>query len=121
MSVFEAHPEATEVVVANLPGGSTLRVHHPSGPRDYTHNVWDEFPDLPFIPVVPGDREAIGWGCYLSEFGSLRGVRNGHIPRNREAWHAAAKVLRGGGVVYVRYELQDYYGKPTWTATGVRS
>lgn len=111
-ALVEAHPTAYEVAILKVPVGAVARVHHPAGPvREYVPPL-----DIPYFVVVPGDRESIGWGWTEGWYGSLRGVRNGHVAMHREAWHAAARLLARADVVYVRYELRDYYGKPTWTA-----
>lgn len=115
-TIVEAHPAAVEVAVVHLPKGSLARVHHPAGTQEYA----PQFPDVPYYVVVPGDREAIGWGWTHGWYGSLTGIRNGHHRLNRDAWHAAARALKTAPVVYVQYEAITYYGKPRWTATSVR-
>ena len=114
--VVEVFPAATEVAVVDLPAGVVAVVHHPGGERrEYSD------PDQAQILVVPGDREAIDWGWSYGWYGSLRGVRNGHRPMNRAAWHEAARAVQAGAdVAYVQYEVRDYYGKPRWTAVAVR-
>lgn len=115
--VVEAYPSAVEVAVVRLPAGAVARVHHPSGVREYEPQLSDEA----FLVVIPGDRDAIGWGWSQGWYETLRGIRNGHRPMNREAWHAAARAVElGAEVVYVRYERVDYHGNPMWTATGIR-
>ena len=115
-TIVEARPAAVEVAVIHLPPGSLARVHHPDGTREYA----PDFPDTPYYVVVPGDVSAIGWGWNVGWYGSLTGVRNGKHRLDRAAWHEAAKALRSASVVYVRYEALAYYGKPRWTATGIR-
>ncbi len=113
--VVEVFPAPTEVALVRVTEGGVARVHHPSGVRDYSD---------PFQPllVVPGDRDVIGWGWAEGWYGSLRGVRNGRHRLDRDAWHAAARVVeQGAGVAYVQYEIRDYYSKPRWTAVGVRT
>ncbi len=112
----EVFPAATEVAVVELPAGVVAVVHHPGGERrEYSD------PEQVQILVVPGDREAIGWGWSYGWYGSLRGVRNGRHRLDRDAWHEAARAVEAGArVAYVRYEVRDYYGKPRWTAVAVR-
>lgn len=115
--VVEAYPFATEVAIVALPAGAVARVHHPSGVREYEPQLGDEA----FLVVIPGDRDAIGWGWSQGWYETPRGLRRGHRPVNRDAWHAAARAIElGAEVVYVRYEQVDYYGKSLWTAVGIR-
>lgn len=110
--LVEASPAEYEVAILKLPVGSVARVHHPAGPvREYVPPL-----DVPYFVVVPGDLETIGWGWTEGWYESLKGIRNGHLEMHREAWHAAARLLARADVVYVRYEVRDYYGKPRWTA-----
>lgn len=111
LHMIEAFPSAYDVAVLKLPPGVTARVHHPAGVREYE-------PPLPtrYFAVAPGERETIGWGWAVGWYESLQGIRNGHHRLDREAWHAAARLLARADVVYVRYEVRDYYGKPRWTA-----
>ena len=104
-------PFAYEVAIVKLPVGATARVHHPAGVREYVPSL-----PIPYFVVVPGDRETIGWGWAVGWYESLRGIRNGRHRLDRDAWHAAARLLARADVVYVRYEVRDYYGKPRWTA-----
>jgi hypothetical protein len=115
-ALVEAYPAPYEVVIVPLGAGGSVRVHHPEGARTYTPDLGD----VPFVAVIPGDKDAIGWGCAVSWYGSLSSARNGKHPLDRDAWHAAAKAARGGGVAYVKYVLRDHYGKPRWTANGYR-
>lgn len=114
--LVEARPTATEVAILALPVGAGARVHHPDGVREYEPAI----DDVPYYVVVPGDKDAIGWGWAVGWFGGLSGIRNGRHRLDRDAWHEAAKALKAGGVAYVMYEARDYFGKPRWTATGVR-
>lgn len=116
--VVEAYPSTTEVAVVSLPAGAVARVHHPSSVvREYEPQLSDEA----ILVVIPGDRDAIGWGYSQGWYKTPRGLRRGHRPMNRDAWHAAARAVElGAEVVYVQYEQVDYYGKPTWTAVGIR-
>jgi hypothetical protein len=114
--VVDVRPAATEVAVIHLPPGSVARVHHPAGHRDYTGS----FHDLPIIMVIPGDRDTIGWGWTHGEYFSLQRIRNGHHQLDRPVWHDAVRAVRGGGVVYIRFEQRDWYGKQRWAATGLR-
>ena len=111
-ALVEAFPAAYEVAILKLAAGTTARVHHPAGPvREYVPPL-----SIPYFAVVPGDVETIEWGWCVGWYESLKGIRNGHHRLNREAWHAAARLLARADVVYVRYEQRDYYGKQTWTA-----
>ncbi|GAA4221396.1 hypothetical protein FHR32_005068 [Streptosporangium album] len=114
--LVEARPTATEVAILHVPAGAVARVHHPAGVREYTPLL----PEESWYAVVPGDKDLIGWGAVPCWYGSLAGIRNGRHRLDRDAWHAAARELRSGGVTYVQYEVRDYYGNPRWTATGVR-
>lgn len=115
--VVEVFPSRTEVAIVHVPQGGVAVVHHRSGVREYTYSL----PDVPTFLVVPGDREAIGWGWSQGWYGSLRGVRNGRHRLDRQAWHDAARAVdRGAQVAYVQYETRDYHGKDRWTAVGVR-
>lgn len=121
LRVVEVFPKETEVAVVQVPEGGVARVHHPSGVREYTPSLVDIPEVASWFLVVPGDREAIGWGWSEGWYGSLRGVRNGHHRLDRDAWHQAARAVERGAVVaYVQYEARDYYGTPRWTAVGVR-
>jgi len=114
--LVEARPSRVEVAILHLPVGCVARVHHPGRVQEYA----PQLPDVAWYAVVPGDREAIGWGWSEGWYGSLTGVRNGKHRLDRDAWHEAAKALRTSSVVYVRYEALTYYGKTRWTATSVR-
>ena len=110
-ATVEVFPFAYEVAIVKLPVGATARVHHPAGLREYVPSL-----PIPYFAVVPGDREAIGWDAVPCWYSSLTGVRNSHHRLDRRAWHDAARLLARADVVYVRYEVRDYYGKPRWTA-----
>jgi hypothetical protein len=111
-----ARPAAEEVAVLYVPAGVAARVHHADGQaREYVPLL----PDESTYVVVPGDAGRIGWGAVPCWHPTLRSLRNGRHETDRDAWHAAARVV-GEGVVYVRYELVTRYGRPRWTATGIR-
>jgi hypothetical protein len=110
-ATVEAFPSAYDIAILKLPIGVTARVHHPAGVREYAPPL-----PVPYFAVVPGDRETIGWGAVPCWYSSLTGVRNGHHRLDRRAWHDAARLLARADLVYVRYEVRDYYGKPRWTA-----
>jgi hypothetical protein len=114
--VVEAFPAVHEIAIVPVPAEGSVRVHHPAGVRTYH----PELPDVPYVVVVPGDGELLGWGWSNGWYGSLAGVRNGHHRLDRDAWHAAARALQGGGVAYVAYAPRLYFGNRRWTATGYR-
>lgn len=110
--LVEAFPGEREVAILRLPAGAVGRVHHPSGlVRDYIGRL-----DIEAFAVVPGDRDAIGWGVAQSWYYDVRGIRNGHRALDRPAWHDAARLLADVPVVYVAYEQVEYFGKQRWTA-----
>ncbi len=112
-----ARPAATEVAVMRIPAEGVGRVHSPAGGhRDFE----PELADVAWWLVVPGDRDAIGWGWAYGWYAAIHGVRNGKHRLDRDAWHQAAREVRHGGVAYVQYEPQEYYRKQRWTAVGVR-
>ncbi|MFI6496826.1 hypothetical protein [Nonomuraea typhae] len=114
--LIEAHPSLFEVAILHVPAGSGARVRHPSGPLDYRQPL----DDLDAYAVVPGDKDAIGWGAVPCWYYSLRGIRNGRHRLDRPAWHSAAALLSSVPVVYVAYERRDYFGRPRWTAVAAR-
>uniref|UniRef100_UPI003F4981D8 hypothetical protein n=1 Tax=Nonomuraea sp. CA-251285 TaxID=3240002 RepID=UPI003F4981D8 len=119
MTVFEAHPAATEVVIASLPSGSVLRVHHPDvGVREYR----SAYSGLSSAVVVPGDCGLLGWGCRDNQYIDLHAVRLRRDKRDRPAWHLAVQLLDvDHGFVYLEHEWQESHGGERWTATGVRT
>lgn len=116
-TAFTASPAADEVLVANLPSGSVLTVHHPDGA---VREVRADFPDGPLIVAVPGAREVIGWGVIFEMYLAVSRIRNGRHRLDRPVWQRAEKAVRSGGIAYVRYEQRDYFGKSRWTAVDVR-
>ncbi|MFD9949997.1 hypothetical protein ACFWYW_28445 [Nonomuraea sp. NPDC059023] len=116
ISLVQAYPSPFEVAVLHLVDGAVARVHHPFGVKDYHPSPFED----EAYAVIPGDKNAIGWGAVPCWHYSLRGIRNGRHRLDRAAWHAAAALLRMGPVVYVTYEERDYYGKPRWTAVAAR-
>ena len=120
MAVVDLYPTPTEVVVFRFPAGTVVRVHHPSGPKEYkdAHDGTDPvLGDLPFSATIPGDRETLGWGCTSVTYFDQRVIAHGRHRRDRHVWQAAVKAIRNGGAVYVQHEQQDYYGKLIWVAT----
>lgn len=113
---LSARPEPYEVVVAHAPAGGVVRVHNPYGYVEFA----SELPDTPLIVVVPGDREVLGWGVNVLRYLALGRIRNGRHKLDRAAWDQAHAAIRRGGLVYVHYEVTEYYGRPRWTATGIR-
>jgi hypothetical protein len=116
--VVDLYPRAADVAVMNLPGGTVAHIHRPG-----THEgpfMGHRDPADPFIATVPGDRDLLGWGAMVCSYGSLRGIRNGHHRRDRAIWHAAARAVERGGVVYVEHEQQAPYSKTVWVAVRVR-
>lgn len=111
-----ARPAVHEVAIVALSPGERVRILHAGQVRDYTPDL----PDVRFFAVVPGDRSAIGWGWSVGWYGSLTGVRNGHHELDRDAWHAATRALRRGGIAYVSYVQRLWFGEPRWTANGYR-
>ncbi|MEV0382305.1 hypothetical protein [Nonomuraea sp. NPDC050643] len=107
-----ARPSVLEVAVLHLPAGSVAVVEHLFGVREYETPL----PDIEWWAVVPGNRDAIAWGAVPCWYGSLRGVRNGRLRLDRDAWHEAARLLRSAPVVYVAYEQVRHYGSWRWTA-----
>jgi hypothetical protein len=103
----------SDVAVVNLPPGTTIRAVRESGEREYR----DTFGEAPVVASLYG--EAFGGAAICS--GGLRGIRNGHHRRDRALWHEAARQVRGGGVVYVEHERQDWYGRQVWVAVRLRA
>jgi hypothetical protein len=118
ISLIDVRPAANEVAIVPTQPGQGVRLHLPTEGREQVYTP--ELDDVPHWVVLPGDRERIGWGYTNGWFQSLTGVRNGHHRVNRDAWHAAANAVKGGGIAYVTYTRRDYYGKPRWTANGYR-
>lgn len=116
-AVVDVCPRRDEVAIVNLPAGSTVRVHSGGGTRDWVSDLGE---DVPFIATIPGDREYIGWGAVIVRYIDIRVVRNGKHRRDRLVWQKAVKSVQRGGVTYLRFEQQDYYGKQVWVATGFR-
>jgi hypothetical protein len=118
MTVMDVSPAPAEVAVVNLPPGTTARVHHAHGVREYQ----GVSPDMATVVVAVGDVGLLGWGAPGVVYLSLQQVRNGRHRLDRDVWHQAIRLIqRGGGVAYVQHEQRDYYGKPRWTAIGVRA
>jgi hypothetical protein len=105
------------VVVANLPARAVLTVKYPDGT---SRELTDDLVEGPLVVVVPGDRDALGWGAYVVHYGATRQIRNGHNRFDRPVWHEAEKAVRHGGIAYVQHEQRDYYGRSRWFAVGVR-
>lgn len=115
--LYEAHPNKDEVVVASLPPGSTLRVHHPQGAAvDYSTAL----PGDPLIIVVVGDTDHLGWGCGENHYMALRAVRNQRHPLDLPVWEQAVRALRRGGVLCIAFRRESYYSGHRWTADHVR-
>lgn len=115
MDVVEIYPAAHDVIVANLPAGTLLRIHHPAGVRDYTAPQGDER----LIAAVPGDRDHLGWGACIIRYSTAHGIRNGHHRLDRPVWHTAHRHVRDGGVAVIRHARHDHYGRPRWAAVSV--
>src|SRR5256885_2698557 len=96
----------TEVLVANLPAGSVLTVHHPGG---VVRQFESHLPGEPLIVAVPGDLEVLGWGAYVIHYMTTHQIRNGHHRLDRAVWWEAERVVRDGGIAYVQHELRDHY------------
>jgi hypothetical protein len=116
VGVVDVHPASREVAIVNLPPGTTARVHHAHGVRDYSGLG----PEQSTILTAVGDVELLGWGGPAVVYLEIRQIRNGRHRRDREAWQAAVRAIQGGGVAYVQYEQRDYYGKSRWAAIGFR-
>lgn len=115
-TLIDVHPAGHEVAIVPTAPGQGVRLHLSGEERTFRPVV----DDVPHVLVLPGDRALIGWGWSHGWYGSLAGVRNGHHPVDRDAWHAACKAVQGGGIAYVTYTLREYYGQPRWIANGYR-
>ncbi|MFE3452445.1 hypothetical protein ACFXJ8_26325 [Nonomuraea sp. NPDC059194] len=115
---IDAFPLPAEVAVIAVPAGGVARVH-------YSHGVSLDYPlpldDEPWIAVIPGNKELLGWGCVPCWYGSPRGVRNGKHEMDRPVWDEAARAVLRGQVVYVAHERQPYHGGERWTAVSCRT
>jgi hypothetical protein len=117
-TVTVVRPGPAEIAVAYLPDGGTVRVRRADGT---VRDVASLLPGEPLAVASPGDAARLGWGgTDVTGFG-LSVIRNLHHRLDRPVWHKAARAVRHGGVVYVRLEQRDYYGKPRWTAVGLRT
>lgn len=114
---FYVEPRSDEVALIHSPTGKPARIYTAQGDSVIPQHGAGK---AALIAVVPGNVEHIGWGANVSYFGNLRGVRNGHHKLDRPTWEMAAKLVATGGVVYIRYEQQDYFGNPRWTAHDIR-
>lgn len=107
-----ARPSVVEVTILRVPAGALAVVEHPSGQvREYEYGL-----DVDQYAAIPGSRDVLGWGAGVCWYSSLLGVRNGRHLLDRDAWHAAARLLRSESVVYVRHEQRLHFGSWRWTA-----
>ncbi|HEY9370994.1 hypothetical protein [Streptomyces sp.] len=110
--IVGARPSVVEVAVLRVPAGAVAAVEHPYGVREYE----PELRDVEAWAVVPGSPDTLGWHAVPCWYYTLAGIRNGRLKLDRQAWHAAAKLLRSEPVIYVRHEKQLYFGSWRWTA-----
>lgn len=106
-----ARPSVVEVAILRVPAGAVVVVEHPYGVREYEPHI-----DVDQYAAVPGSRDVLGWGVGVCWYSSLQGLRNGRHRLDREAWHAAARLLRSESTVYVRHEKRLHFGTWRWTA-----
>lgn len=118
ISLIDVRPAPHEVAIVPTQPGQGVRLYLPTEGREQVYTP--ALDDVPHWVVLPGDKALIGWGYTDGWHFTLAAVRNGHLPMHRDAWHAACKALKGGGIAYVTYVLREYYGKPRWTANGYR-
>lgn len=110
--IVGARPSVVEVAVLHVPAGAVAVVEHPYGVREYV----PELRDVEAWAVVPGSPDTLGWRAVPCWYYTLSGIRNGRLKLDRQAWHAAAKLLRRTPVAYVQHEKRLYFGSWRWTA-----
>lgn len=112
-----ARPSVVEVAILRIPAGAVAVVEHPSGQvREYEpHLLVEQY------AAIPGSRDVLGWGVGSAWYSTLEGVRNNKLRLDRDAWHAAARLLRSVPVVYIRHEKRLHRGSWRWTAVEASS
>ena len=122
MTVVEAWPGADEVVIACLPHGSTVRVHHGETVREY-HDGLANHPgnfDVRFSVVIPGSAVHIGWAEGFCQYLDVEVIRYHKHRDERQVWRDAVKAARRCGMVCLQLEQRDYYGRTVWRAVRFR-